>query len=217
MLTILFCSSGLYSGLAQFKLVNRPIIWNEKRLQLTKDYLKSHYNLKDPDGSIKPRMIVLHWTAIPDLDSSFAAFNRETLPSAREDISGGGALNVSAHYLIDRDGTIYNLMPDTIMARHTIGLNHAAIGVENVGGTSDTPLTKQQIKANIDLVKFLTKKYPIEYLIGHYEYTDFQEHPLWLEVDNSYRTQKTDPGPDFMKHVRRAVKKLKLKGGPLKD
>lgn len=213
--TLLWCF-GMQLSLAQLKMVDRPINWNQNRLGLTRDYLTTRYNLEDPDGSITPQMIVLHWTAIPDLESSYAAFKNETLPTARGDIAGGGALNVSAHYLIDRDGTIYRLMPDTLMARHTIGLNHTAIGIENVGGTSDTPLTKKQIKANIDLVKYLAGKYPIRYLIGHYEYTLFQDHPLWLEVDNGYRTQKTDPGRYFMKRVRHALRRLNLKGAPNK-
>jgi N-acetyl-anhydromuramyl-L-alanine amidase AmpD len=103
------------------------------------------------------------------------------------------------------------------MARHTIGLNQTAIGIENVGGTPDKPLTKEQLKSNIELVKHLSDLYDIEYVIGHYEYTLFEEHPLWLEQDKGYRTQKTDPGPDFMKQVRKGIRKLNLKGAPLKQ
>ena len=52
------------------------------------------------------------------------------------------------------------------MARHVIGLNHCAIGIENVGGTIDTPLTKKQLKANIKLVNYLKQQYPkIDYSI----------------------------------------------------
>ena len=123
---------------------------------------------------------------------------------------------VSAHYLIDRDGTIYHLMPDTIMARHTIGLNHCAIGIENVGGTPQTPLTEAQFKSNAWLVRQLSGRYPIEYLIGHYEYTAFEGHPLWMEKDTGYRTEKTDPGPEFMRKIRRSLKDLSLKSTPEK-
>ena len=100
------------------------------------------------------------------------------------------------------------------MARHVIGLNYCAIGVENVGGTEDTPLTKAQRKANIWLVKYLKSKYDIEYVIGHYEYTDFVDSPLWKEKDDSYRTKKTDPGLKFMAKVRKATKKLEFKPVP---
>jgi len=183
-------------------------------MALSRAYLETRYGLHQEDARINPRMVVLHWTAIPTLEASFDAFNPSRLPAARGDISSAGALNVSAHYLVDRDGTIYQLMPDTLMARHTIGLNHCAIGIENVGGTPETPLTPQQLRANSWLVRNLAARYPIRYLIGHYEYTAFEGHPLWLENDSAYRTEKTDPGRDFMKKIRRSVKDLHLEPAP---
>lgn len=194
--------------------VERPISWDAQRERLTLDYLEQRYGIVQNTPGITPRMIVLHWTAIPSLQGSFDAFQPARLPNSRPDINSAGALNVSAHYLVDRDGTIYHLMPDTLMARHTIGLNHVAIGIENVGGTPQTPLTREQEAANIWLVRELSKRYPITYLIGHYEYTAFDGHPLWLEKDSGYRTEKTDPGPGFMQRIRRAVKALDLQGPP---
>ena len=186
-------------------------------MELTRAYLESRYGLHQEDARIRPQMVVLHWTAIPTLEGSFQAFYPTRLPAARGDISSGGALNVSAHYLVDRDGTIYQLMPDTLMARHTIGLNHCAIGVENVGGTPETPLTTEQLKANAWLVRNLAGRYPIRYLIGHYEYTAFEGHPLWLEQDSAYRTEKTDPGPGFMKKIRHSLRDLPLQPAPKPD
>jgi N-acetyl-anhydromuramyl-L-alanine amidase AmpD len=94
-----------------------------------------------------------------------------------------------------------------------IGLNYNAIGVENVGGSRRVPtLTPEQLQANIRLVRYLAKKYPtVRYLIGHYEYRQFEGHPLWLERDSAYRTTKIDPGEDFMAAVRAAVADLRLK------
>jgi N-acetylmuramoyl-L-alanine amidase len=213
----IFLLGGYSSVFSQIEIIERPIEWNQERLDLTVAYQKSHYGISNADGSIIPKIVVLHWTVIPTMEDSFRAFNKSKLPSVRDDIAGGGALNVSAHYLVDRDGTIYHLLSDTLMARHTIGLNQTAIGIENVGGTPDKPLTKEQLKSNIELVKHLSDLYDIEYVIGHYEYTLFEEHPLWLEQDKGYRTQKTDPGPDFMKQVRKGIRKLNLKGAPLKQ
>ena len=98
------------------------------------------------------------------------------------------------------------------MARHVIGLNYTAIGIENVGGAHDVDdLTDGQLKANEYIVRYLKQKYPsIEYLIGHYEYTLFEHHPLWKESDSTYRTQKTDPGVRFMTLLRERVSDLKL-------
>ena len=103
------------------------------------------------------------------------------------------------------------------MARHVIGLNHCAIGIENVGGVANKTLTKKQLKSNIKLIKYLKNKYPnIDYLIGHYEYTFFENHELWLEKDDSYRTEKTDPGKQFLADIRSSLKKYNWKPNPIK-
>ena len=195
-------------------IVDKPIIFNEEREILTLEYLSKRYGLEKDDPIIVPKMIVLHWTVIPTLEKSFEAFNNPSLPNWRPDIKDVSGLNVSSQFMVDRDGTIYRLMPETTMARHVIGLNHCAIGVENVGGDTDQPLTKAQLKSNIWLVRYLEQKYPIDYLIGHYEYTRFENHPLWLEKDDGYRTQKTDPGTAFMRRVRKAVSDLNFKDIP---
>ncbi len=198
-------------------LSDRPIRFDQERLDLTRAYLRDRYGM-EPDGAgIEPRMIVLHWTAIPTMEESFDAFYPPRLPDTRGDITSAGALNVSAHYLVGRDGSILQLMPDTLMARHVIGLNHCAIGIENVGGTPETPLTKAQLRANEWLVRQLAATHDIRYLIGHYEYTRFEGHPLWLEKDSGYRTEKTDPGRQFMKKIRNSVRDLGLKPAPEKS
>ncbi|MGB5691961.1 MAG: peptidoglycan recognition family protein [Flavobacteriaceae bacterium] len=201
---------------AQQKIEDKPIIFNDERIRLTLDYLSDRYDLHQEKPTIEPRMIVLHWTVYPSLDQSFEAFKDPTLPNYRPDIKDISWLNVSAHFLVDRDGKIYRLMPERYMARHVIGLNHCAIGIENVGGTDETPLTQAQLESNIWLVHYLADKYPIEYLIGHYEYTNFESHQLWLEKDDNYRTEKEDPGEDFMKEVRNNTKRFNFKPIPKK-
>ena len=198
-----------------FRTFYKPIIFDDQRKQLSIDYLQVRHGIKQANAVIKPVMVVLHWTAIPSLEKTFDAFNNPTLPEARKAISTAGTLNVSSQYLIDRDGTIFQLMPDSIFARHVIGLNYCAIGVENVGGES-APLTKKQLLANENLVRYLKTKYPIEYLIGHYEYRQFIGTGLWKESDPNYLTEKTDPGRSFMKRIRNRLKDLNLKVAPEK-
>ncbi len=207
---------SLASCAAPIKIIDRPIEFSADRDQLSLQYLSERYGLEQRAPVIMPRMIVLHWTAIPTFEASFKTFDPAFISGSRTDIQSAGNLNVSSHFLVDRDGTIYRLMPETRMARHVIGLNHSAIGVENVGGTPGTPLTRAQLRANIWLVKHLKSKYPVSYLIGHYEYTSFEGSTLWLEKDDSYRTIKTDPGIDFMRKVRKATKKFNFKPIPKK-
>lgn len=203
--------------LAESAIVDRPISFSEARHEGTLDYIREHYGIDADHIGITPRMIVLHWTAIDDLEGSFRAFDPETLGGSRPDLEGAGDVNVSIQFLVGKDGTVYRLMPENWMARHVIGLNYEAIGVENVGtGTRESStLTEDQVAANIALVRYLVAKYPtIEYLIGHHEYTAFEDHPLWRELDPEYRTSKIDPGEAFMSKVRAGVAELGLEGPP---
>jgi beta-N-acetylhexosaminidase len=196
------------------KIIDRPIDFGPERIALTKAYIKEHYGKTVDDITIDPKIIVLHWTAEMDANRSYEMLWPERLRGARTDIASAGALNVSAHFLVDRDGTIYRLMPETWMARHVIGLNYSSIGIENVGGEGNDKedLTPAQLHANIALVRYLKRKYPdITYLIGHHEYRKMEKSPLWLERDKGYRTEKKDPGPHFMRAVRAAVRDLGLK------
>lgn len=190
--------------LVALKIEQTPIEFGEVRVELTKEYIKSHYNLDVKDIKIVPKIIVVHHTAIDDYNSSFSCFISQTLPTDRPEIANGGAVNVSAHFMVERDGTIHQLMPLDFMARHVIGLNYNSIGIENVGGqNSKDNLTPEQLKANIELVAELKKRFPtIEYLIGHYEYRCFETDELWLETDRKYRTFKDDPSVRFMNELR---------------
>ncbi len=207
----------IFTACEQHRIIEKPIIFNDQRMELTLQYMQERYGITAETPVINPRMIVVHWTQIPTFQGSFDAFNNPTLEGTRPDIAGAGALNVSAHYLVDRDGTIYHLMPDTLMARHAIGINHAAIGIENVGGTPDLPLTDEQLAANTWLIRRLSNTYDIEYLLGHYEYTNFENHPLWLEKDPGYRTVKVDPGEDFMAALRKNLEDISFEPVPQKQ
>lgn len=200
----------VYQSFSQkLKIIEKPIVWDSTRIALSIEYLKQRHGIEQTQPTIQPKMVVVHWTAIPTFDKSFLAFNSSALPNARKELQNASQLNVSAHYLIDRDGTVYHLMPDTLLARHVIGLNYCAIGIENVGDGGKNPLTEEQFRANYLLIKQLQKKYKIEYLIGHHEYTKFKGSKIWKETDPNYQTIKSDPGDEFMNKLRQKFKKLR--------
>lgn len=213
---LIFLLLFFHSVFAQ-TIIQKPINFNQERIRLTQEYRLKHYGIKDQSIIIIPKMIILHWTARDTLRESFSELYSPYLSSERSDILQASKLNTSSQYLVDRDGTIYQLMPDNWMARHVIGLNNIAIGIENVGGENNAAnLTPEQVKANIYLIRYLKQKYPsIQYLIGHYEYTKFKNTPLWLEKDPNYVTKKIDPGTEFMQAVRSKVKDLHLSRKPL--
>jgi N-acetyl-anhydromuramyl-L-alanine amidase AmpD len=191
------------------RIVDRPIPFDGERVALTVAYLREHYGIDEEKPTIVPTAIVLHWTAGPTLDNALATF-RGTLLKGRPEIARGSPLNVSSQFVVDRDGTIYRLMPETTMARHTIGMNWDAIGVENVGGGPKWPLTAAQVDSDAALVRWLAGEFPITMLLGHYEYRKLEGTPYFRESDADYRTDKPDPGADFMQKVREKVGDLGL-------
>ncbi|NML69905.1 N-acetylmuramoyl-L-alanine amidase [Chryseobacterium sp. RP-3-3] len=198
---------------SEFKIINKPIDYSPERVRLSLEYLKSHYNIVQNTVTISPKVIVLHYTAGGTVETNYKYFNKTHLESARNVLKKQSTLNVSSQFIVDRDGTIYQLMEPNRFARHTIGLNYCAIGIENIGSKSQ-PLTEKQAVANAQLIRHLTKKYSIEYLIGHSEYGIFRSSKLWKETDPDYFTAKDDPGKDFMKKVRLLVTDLHLKDKP---
>jgi beta-N-acetylhexosaminidase len=207
----------LSNTVPKIKIIDKPIDFGKERIAMTKSYIKQHYGLKVKNIKITPKIIVLHWTAEMSFNKSFKRLQPQKLLTDRKDIAKASALNVSAQFLVARDGTIYRLMPENWMARHVIGLNYSSIGVENVGGKGNKKddLTLAQRKSNIALIKYLKAKYPsIEYLIGHHEYRQMESTSLWLEKDKGYRTVKSDPGKKFMSEMRAATKNLHLKTPP---
>lgn len=212
-LILFFLILQSFSAHAQtFRILDKPIIFDEERERLSLEYLKNRHDINQETATIKPKMVVVHWTAISTLEATFDAFNPVRL-GGRPELTTASNLNVSAHFLVDRDGAIFRLLPDTTFARHTIGLNYMAIGIENIGGP-DAPLTKAQVRANAALIRYLHRKHNIEYVIGHHEYYDFKNSPLWLETDPDYLTSKQDPGDRFMKKLRKKIADLNFNSKP---
>ncbi len=215
---ILFISVLYFTGACQrkeIKIIDKPVDFSQERIGMTLDYIRDHYGIRTDNIEIVPKMIVLHWTETGTFGEAFDIFESPNLDRPGI-VASAGKVNVSIQFIVDRDGTVYRLMPETYMARHVIGLNYISIGVENIGGVGGKDdMTDAQIEANAKLVRYLVRKYPtIKYLIGHYEYTRFENTPLWMEKDPDYRTNKTDPGERFMSAVRKKVSDLNLYGPP---
>ncbi|HEY5920507.1 MAG TPA: peptidoglycan recognition family protein [Kofleriaceae bacterium] len=193
-------------------IVDAPMKWNAERERLTLDYRRAHSDANAKDVAIDPRVIVLHYTGGNSAKGTRTYFDNVKIEAARKQLARGGAVNVSAHFLVDRDGTIYRLQPETRFARHCIGLNHIAIGIENVGDGDKYPLTDAQVVANAALVRDLASRFRITHLLGHYEVMRFRDHEYYVELDPAYKNDKGDPGAAFMEAVRKRVADLRLSG-----
>lgn len=79
---------------------------------------------------------------------------------------------VSAHYVVDRDGQVYQFVEESNVAYHAGGANRDSIGIEHVCSAQSEP-TDAQYQASARLVSYLCGKYNIpkerSNILGHQE------------------------------------------------
>lgn len=128
----------------------------------------------------RPVVIVLHYTEQDSVEQS--------LDTLRSRNSGG---RVSSHYLLGKDGKIYQLVSDAKRAWHAgagrwgaiTDVNNASIGIE-IDNDGKSPFPDAQIDGLIVLLRDLTTRLriPPTQIIGHSDLAP---------------TRKIDPGPLF--------------------
>lgn len=74
----------------------------------------------------------------------------------------------SAHYIVDTNGDIYQMVADSQRANHCKGANANSIGIEHAG-TGNNPLTGSQRAATVKLILFLRNEYGVksDHIFGH--------------------------------------------------
>ena len=162
-------------------------------------YAKRHYG-KNGIG-LKPRVIVEHFTQTTDFASAFATFR-----SNQPDVEFNERPGVCAHFLIDKSGRIYNLVPVNVMCRHTVGLNDRAIGVENVAMSDGGVMgNHRQLTASVQLARWLRCRFNVQLrdVIGHNESLSSRWHH---ERVPAFKQQTHDDmKPATMRRFRRLV------------
>jgi N-acetylmuramoyl-L-alanine amidase len=147
-------------------IVAKPIPFGAERRAETAQYAQRHYGL-DTWRLQGPHVIVEHYTASTTFSSAWNTFAADT-----PDGELGEKPGTCAHFVVDRDGTIYQLVPLSTICRHTVGLNWTAIGIEHVG-TSDASIldNPRQLRASLRLTLWLMTRYRISLpnVIGHSE------------------------------------------------
>ncbi len=143
----------------------KPIPYGAHRKAEMAQYAARHYGIRS--YVLKPKVIVEHYTATTSFSSAYNTFAADVPDSELHQLPG-----VCAHFIVGRDGTIYQLVRTTIMCRHTVGLNYVAIGIEHVG-TSDAQVLSDhaQMRSSLALTAWLMAKYGIVLanVIGHNE------------------------------------------------
>jgi N-acetylmuramoyl-L-alanine amidase len=147
-------------------IVSKPIPFGTQRKAETAAYARRHYGVNTWRLE-NPRVIVEHYTASESFASAYSTFAADTPDGELHELPG-----TCAQFVIDKDGTIYQLVSLTTMCRHTVGLNYTAIGIEHVG-TSDAEIlgNRPQLDASLRLTAWLMGRFGIELrnVIGHNE------------------------------------------------
>ena len=120
-----------------------------------------NYDIANRPKDMAINSIVIHDTE-GDLQSVLEAFQNPTFYA-------------SIHYIIDADGTIYQMVQNKNMAWHAgnWSTNMHSIGIEHIGhaATGGTDYTPEMYRASSQLVRYLTNKYGIPrdrgHIIGH--------------------------------------------------
>lgn len=111
----------------------------------------------------RPNFVIIHHTAQNSCEQTLRTF---TLPRTQ----------VSAHYVICKDGTVYHMLNDLLRAHHagvskwgnTTDLNSSSIGIE-LDNNGFEPFSELQMNSLLTLLDRLKKAYsiPVSNFIGH--------------------------------------------------
>jgi N-acetylmuramoyl-L-alanine amidase len=147
-------------------IVQRPIPFGASRRREMAAYSQRHYGRRTARLR-NPHVIVEHYTANDSLQATINAFAADVPDPELHELPG-----TCAHFVIDTDGTIYQLVPLRWRCRHTVGLNWTAVGVEHVGRSDAAVLSRPKVlRASLRLARWLRCRYGIRVrdVIGHAE------------------------------------------------
>jgi N-acetylmuramoyl-L-alanine amidase len=174
---------ALARAVAPPRVTSKPIPYGAERKADMRAYARRHYGVDDYRLR-RPRVIVEHYTVTDTFQPVY-----DTFAPNQPDVELHELPGICSHFVVDRDGTIYRLVPTSIMCRHTVGLNYTAIGIEHVGRSDAQVLgDPRQMAASLRLTRMLQGRYGIRTrnVIGHNESLS---SPFHRERVPSLRTQ----------------------------
>jgi N-acetylmuramoyl-L-alanine amidase len=147
-------------------IVRHYIPYPARRKREMRAYARRHYGIDD--WRLRhPRVIVEHVAVAGSTSAVFATFAPDVADVELHELPG-----VCSHFVVGSDGTVVQMVPLSIMCRHTVGLNYTAIGIEHVGyRDADVLNDPRQLDASLSLTRWLRCRYAIAVrnVIGHNE------------------------------------------------
>jgi N-acetylmuramoyl-L-alanine amidase len=173
-------------------IVRDYIPWPATRQQEMIAYCRRHYG--DATLLLRPKVVVLHYTAGGTAQGAHALFSADRP-------NNGELPGVVAHFVVDKDGTVYQELPLDVRGRHAVGLNQVSIGIEFVQDAIGTHASEQailartaQATAGARLVAWLQRRYGIadNDVIGHAYANDspyFKDLEGWRNSHSDWQRQ----------------------------
>jgi N-acetylmuramoyl-L-alanine amidase len=171
------------SAAAKPTIKKRLIPYPKKRKREMAAYSKRHYG-QYKWQLVEPKLIVIHYAAAGSVGAIFNTFAPD-----RPDVEFHQLPGVCSHYAVGAGGGVFKFVPPSIRCRHTVGLNHVAIGIEHVGFSDGDILNRPpQLNASLQLTQWLRCRFgiPVEGVIGHNESLS---SPYFKELDPRFKGQ----------------------------
>jgi N-acetylmuramoyl-L-alanine amidase len=189
------------------RIVQDRIPFGPAREHQMRAYAIEHYGI-DSYKIVGPHLIIWHYTVTSTFQSVWNTF-ADDVPDVQYHVLP----QVCAHFVVDTNGTIYQLVALDIMCRQVVGLDYTAIGIENVGDSDQQVMgDSAQYHASLQLTRWLRCRFqiPVSGVIGHAESLS---SPYYRELVPSWRGQThADFDHADMNVVRAAVAKLPCRG-----
>ncbi len=110
---------------------------------------------------VRVNKIIVHCSATPD-DASW------TVERIRDvHVNEKHWADIGYHWVVDREGVVWEGRPETMIGAHCKGYNHESIGVCWMGGLRGADITPAQVKAMTELLTWLHRRFPDALLYGH--------------------------------------------------
>jgi N-acetylmuramoyl-L-alanine amidase len=165
------------------RIVKDFIPFGAKREQEMRAYAQEHYGI-DSYRLTNPHLIIWHYAESATFQSVWNTFANDV-----PDVTYHELPQVCAHFVIDTNGTIYQLVPLGIMCRQVVGLNYTSIGIENVGFSDQQVMADAaQFHSALELTRWLrcSKGIAVSGVIGHNESLS---SPYYRELVPAFRGQ----------------------------
>ncbi|MBX3172244.1 MAG: N-acetylmuramoyl-L-alanine amidase [Candidatus Eremiobacteraeota bacterium] len=191
-LLVLAALSGWGWAQPQYDMTRTRPLESWKR-QIT-EYSRRHYG--EADWRLKPRCIVLHYTA----GTSFP-WNLVNTPDFAGETPG-----LASHYVVD-GAKIWQIIPPEVRSRGAYGINHRAINIEMVGADARDMIHNRKctLDTTAELVRDLLERFQLtaKDVYSHQQVAEMNTRvcPWVLDLVNGEPYHKVDPGAASMRYV----------------